>query len=52
MPYEVRESTLLFDQHALWGYVPMLASTDRYLCMQLLNPVANLMLLHLVGLGF
>ena len=31
MPYEIRESRLLFEYHALSGYVAMLALTHTYL---------------------
>ena len=40
MPYEIREPRLLIEHHALSGYVPMLAPTHTYLCMQLQAPLA------------
>ena len=40
MPHEIRESRLLFERHALSGYVPMLAPTHTYLCMHLQAPHA------------
>ena len=39
MPYEIRDSRLLFEHHALSGLVPMLAPTHTHLCMQLQAPL-------------
>ena len=40
MPYEIRESRLLFEHYALSGFVPMLAPAHTYLCMHLQAPLA------------
>ena len=40
MPSEIRESRLLFEHHAISGYVLILAPTLTYLCMQLQVPLA------------
>ena len=40
MPYEIRESMLLFEHHALSGYVPMLTPIHTHVCMHLQDPLA------------